>query len=180
MSLIGTTLLKDIIMRSDIHEPAAVLYALDERVHSTLNRNQGSDQANDGMDLIVCEINTETFLVKIASAMRPFIVHQNDACKLYKGSRASIGGQFLENKTFETKEFQLSKGDTIYMFSDGYSDQFGGPAGKRMKMNRLQNILDDIQIRDMAEQHRVIKENFELWKGPYRQLDDVLLIGVKI
>jgi serine phosphatase RsbU (regulator of sigma subunit) len=112
--------------------------------------------------------------------MRPYIIYNNGVSETHKSSRASIGGQRLENKEFETKEFQLSKGDTIYMFTDGYADQFGGPSGKKLKMNRMQSILDDINDRSMDEQHRVIKEYFDLWKGPMLQVDDILMIGVRI
>jgi len=180
MSLIGTTLIKDIAMRSEVLDPAEILYSLDKNVQSTLNQNRDSEQANDGMDIIVCEINTETHFTKIASAMRPYIVYHDGAPTVYKSSRASIGGQYLENKAFHTDEMQLSKGDSIYMFTDGYTDQFGGPSGKKLKMNRLQNILNDIHTRDMDEQYRVIKDNFDLWKGHASQIDDVLMIGVKI
>jgi serine phosphatase RsbU (regulator of sigma subunit) len=180
MSLIGTTLIKDIAMRADALDPADILYRLDENIQSTLNQNRDSEHATDGMDITVCEINTETYLTKISSAMRPFIIYKNGGQMICKSSRSSIGGQYLENKLFETKEVQLSKGDTIYMFTDGYTDQFGGPAGKKFKMNRLQNILNDIQQRNMDEQHRVIRENFNLWKGNDKQVDDVLMIGVKL
>jgi len=180
MSLIGTTLIKDIAIRSDILNPADILYRLDENVQSTLNQNRDSEQANDGMDIIVCEIDTVTSFVKIASAMRPYVIYQNGVPTTYKSSRSSIGGQYVENKVFNTHEIQLSKGDTIYMFTDGYTDQFGGPSGKKLKMNRLQNILDDIHNRNMEEQYRVVKENFDLWKGHNAQVDDVLMIGVKI
>ncbi len=180
MSLIGTTLIKDIAERPEIQTPADILYRLDENIQSTLNQNQESEHANDGMDIIVCDINTETKYVKIASAMRPFIIYQNGVPTAYKCSRSSIGGQPVKNKVFDTTEVQLSVGDTIYMFTDGYTDQFGGPSGKKFKMNRLQNILDDIHTRDMEEQHRVVKANFDLWKGSLDQVDDVLLIGVKL
>jgi len=180
MSLIGTTLIKDIAMRSEVLDPADILYSLDKNIQSTLNQNTASEQANDGMDLIVCEINTETLFAKISSAMRPFIIYREGASTVYKGSRASIGGQYLENKVFKTEHIQLARNDTIYMFTDGYADQFGGPSGKKLKMNRLQNIFDDINNRDMDEQFRVIKQNFDLWKGSAPQIDDVLMIGVKI
>jgi len=160
--------------------PADILYRLDENVQSTLNQNRDSEQANDGMDIIVCEINTKTNIAKIASAMRPYVIYQEGTPTTYKSSRSSIGGQCVENKVFTTHEIQLAKGDTIYMFTDGYTDQFGGPSGKKLKMNRLQNILDDIHTRSMEEQYRVIKENFDLWKGHNPQVDDVLMIGVKI
>ena len=181
MSLIGTTLIKDITMLPGILNPADVLYQLDRKIQSTLNSNSELERANDGMDLVVCEINTETHLVKIASAMRPYIVFHKGTPTVYKGSLSSIGGQqSIENKVFETVELQLSKNDTIYMFSDGYADQFGGPSGKRMKMSRVQNIINDVYNRDMNEQYRVIKENFNLWKGENEQIDDVLMMGVRI
>ncbi|MDR2039659.1 MAG: SpoIIE family protein phosphatase [Bacteroidales bacterium] len=180
MSLIGTTLIKDIVMRPEIQTPKEILYRLDENIQSTLNQNQESEQANDGMDIVVCEINTRTYFTRISSAMRPFVVYHDGVPTTYKGSHSSIGGQQLRNKTFEQVELQLSKGDIIYMFTDGYPDQFGGPAGKKFKMNRLQSVFEDIHNRDMDEQYRVIKENFDLWKGNIEQLDDVLMIGVKI
>jgi serine phosphatase RsbU (regulator of sigma subunit) len=180
MSLIGTTLIKDIALRSDVLNPGDILHRLDENVQSTLNQNRDSEQANDGMDIIVCEINTVSFLAKISSAMRPYVIYQDGKPTTYKSSRSSIGGQYVGNKVFATNEIQLSKGDSIYMFTDGYTDQFGGPSGKKFKMNRLQNILDDIHNRDMEEQYRVVKENFDLWKGHNLQVDDVLMIGVKI
>ena len=180
MSLIGTTLIKDIAIRPDVINPSDILYRLDENIQHTLNQNRESEQANDGMDIIVCEIDTKTHFVKISSAMRPYIIYREGVPTVCKSSRSSIGGQHVEGKEFGINEIQLSKGDTIYMFTDGYTDQFGGPAGKKLKMNRLQTILSDIQNRDMAEQHRVIKENFELWKGHKPQVDDVLMIGVRI
>jgi len=180
MSLIGTTLIKDIAMRPDVFSPADILYRLDKNIQSVLNQNTESEHASDGMDIIVCEINTETYLTKISSAMRPVIVYQNGVPTTYKSNRSSIGGQPLENKYFETTELQLSKGDTIYMFTDGYTDQFGGPTGKKFKMNRLQTILDDIYRRNMNEQLRSIKEHFDLWRGASNQVDDVLMIGVRL
>jgi len=180
MSLIGTTLIKDIAMRPDVYTPADILYCLDENIQSVLNQNRDSEHANDGMDIIVCEINTKTYLTKISSAMRPVIVYQNGIPTIYKSNRSSIGGQQIENKFFETNELKLSKGDTIYMFTDGYTDQFGGPIGKKFKMNRLQTIINDVYKRNMNEQHHAIKEHFDLWRGSVNQVDDVLMIGVRL
>ena len=181
MSLIGTTLIKDITRRRDVENPADFLYQLDRDVQSTLNQNRDSEQTQDGMDVVVCEINTRTLKIKVAAAMRPFVIYKDDNRSVYKGSRASIGGHtFSEEKVFDINEIQLAKGDIIYMFTDGYADQFGGPDGKKMKTSRLHNILNDIHNRDMDEQRRVLQENFDLWKGDNEQIDDVLIIGVKI
>ena len=85
-----------------------------------------------------------------------------------------------EENLFEDEGLQLSKGDIIYMFSDGYSDQFGGPMGKKFKMVRLKNLLQDIHQKPMEEQYTHVKSTFNLWKENYDQVDDVLFMGIKI
>jgi len=180
MSMIGTTLLKDICMRPGVDSPSDILNLLDEEIHSTLNQNIEAERSNDGMDIIVCEINIKTDYFRFASAMRPVILYQNGEQVYVKGSRSSIGGEVEEDKYFENQGFQLTKGDKIYMFSDGYPDQFGGPLGKKFKMVRLKNLLSDIYDKPMAEQHTFVKNNFDLWKDSFEQVDDVLFMGIQI
>ncbi len=181
MSIIGTTLLKDIFSRPEVKKPSDILRHLDNELKSTLNQNIDGERPNDGMDIIVCEIDVKTFHARFASAMRPFIVYQNGEQLYFKGSRSSIGGQMIrEEKVFEDIELQLTKGDIIYMFSDGYPDQFGGPLGKKFKMVRLRNLLKDIHEKPMEEQYNYVKSNFELWQGNLEQVDDVLFMGIKI
>ncbi|MDP4210749.1 MAG: two-component regulator propeller domain-containing protein [Bacteroidota bacterium] len=180
MSIIGTTLLKDIYSRPGVNNPSDILFHLDNELKATLTQNTDNEKPNDGMDIIVCEINLKTYKTKFASAMRPFIVYQNGEQLCYKGSRSSIGGQVMDNKIFDDVELQLSKGDQIYMFSDGYPDQFGGSLGKKFKMVRLRNMLNDIYQKPMDEQYNFIKSNFEMWKGELEQIDDVLFMGIKI
>jgi serine phosphatase RsbU (regulator of sigma subunit) len=180
MSLIGTTLLKDIFNRPDVAKPSDILMHLDNELKSTLNQNLEGERPNDGMDIIVCEIDIVTYKVCFSSAMRPFIVYQNGEQLYFKGSRSSIGGQIKEEKVFDDIELQLTKGDLIYMFSDGYPDQFGGPHGKKFKMVRLRNLLKDIHQKPMEEQYNYVKSNFELWQGNLEQIDDVIFMGIKI
>lgn len=180
MSMIGTTLIKDICNRPDVVSPSDILNVLDNEIKATLNQNLEGERPNDGMDIIVCELDVDTNIMRCASAMRPFIVYQNGEQLYYKGSRNSIGGQVREEKIFETVELQLTKGDIIYMFSDGYPDQFGGPLGKKFKMVRLKNLLKDIYEKPMEEQYNYVKSNFELWRGELAQVDDVLFMGIRI
>jgi ligand-binding sensor domain-containing protein/serine phosphatase RsbU (regulator of sigma subunit) len=180
MSIIGTALLKDIFSRPEVQTPADILQHLDNELKSTLNQNSDGEHSNDGMDIIVCEIDIKTYLARFSSAMRPFIVYQNGEQIYFKGSRSSIGGQAKEQKVFEDIELQLTKGDLIYMFSDGYPDQFGGPLEKKFKMVRLRNLLKDIHQKPMEEQYNYVRSNFELWKGDMEQIDDVLFMGIKI
>ena len=181
MSMIGTTLIKDICQRKGVNSPTQILNVLDQEIQSTLNQSLDAGKSSDGMDIIVCEINIKTLRMRYASAMRPLLVYKDGDITYYKGSQNSIGGEG-ENikKVFEEEEIQLSKGDIIYMFSDGYTDQFGGPHGKKFKMVRLKNLLKDIYEKPMEEQYKFVKSSFELWKDQFPQVDDVLFMGIKI
>ena len=183
MSMIGTTLIKDICSRSQISSPSEILEALDHGIQDALNQNVEAEKSNDGMDIIVAEIDLETNYLRVASAMRPIILYLNGEQIYVKGSRNSVGGRFDEEsdiKTFQNEGFQLSKGDQVYMFSDGYPDQFGGPLGKKFKMVRLKNLLRDINEKPMEEQYNYVKNNFMLWKEDLEQVDDVLFMGIRI
>lgn len=181
MSMIGTTLIKDICMREDTKSPSDILKNLDQELRNTLNQNVEAEKANDGMDIIVCEINLKTNYIRYASAMRPMIIYKDGEEYYIKGSRSSVGGHYDKSeKEFMDEGIQLSHGDLIYMFSDGYPDQFGGPMGKKFKMVRLKNLLEDVNKKAMEEQYNHVKNTFNLWKESYPQVDDVLFMGIKI
>ncbi len=183
MSMIGTTLIKDICLRAGIQKPSQVLTTLDNEVRESLNQNQEASGSNDGMDIIVAEVDMKTLKFKVSSAMRPVIIYSGGEQIYVKGSRSSVGGQLDEDRTekdFIDQEFQLKKGDIVYMFSDGYPDQFGGPLGRKFKMVRLKNLLRDIHDKPMDEQYNYIKSNFFLWKEDLEQVDDVLFMGIKL
>jgi ligand-binding sensor domain-containing protein/serine phosphatase RsbU (regulator of sigma subunit) len=183
MSMIGTTLIKDICLRTGVSTPSEVLKTLDEEVREALNQNAETDGSNDGMDIIVAEINLRTNKFTVSSAMRPVILYKGGEQIYVKGSRSSVGGQLDETsveKEFTNEVFDLNKGDIVYMFSDGYPDQFGGPLGRKFKMVRLKNLLRDIHDKPMEEQYNYVKSNFFLWKEDLEQVDDVLFMGIKI
>ncbi|HER08550.1 MAG TPA: hypothetical protein ENO20_06530 [Bacteroides sp.] len=183
MSMIGTTLIKDICLRSGVQTPSEVLSTLDKEVREALNQNVESDGSNDGMDIIVAQIDMSNYKFVVSSAMRPLIIYSGEEQIYVKGNRNSVGGQLDDSrveKEFTDQEFQLKKGDIIYMFSDGYPDQFGGPLGRKFKMVRLRNLLRDIHDKPMEEQYNYIKSNFFLWKEDMDQVDDVLFMGIKI
>jgi serine phosphatase RsbU (regulator of sigma subunit) len=181
MSMIGTTLIKDITARKEVDSPASLLQMLDQEIMEALNQNIEAERSNDGMDIIVSEINMKTNLLRISSAMRPMIIYRSGEQTYVRGSRSSVGGQYeKEEKVFETFDYQLMKGDKLYMFSDGYPDQFGGPLGKKFKMVRVKNMLRDIHEKTMEEQYNYIKNNFEIWKEDNDQVDDVLFMGIEI
>ena len=128
-------------------------------------------------DLVLCSLQQADWSV----AMRPMIVYRGGEQIYIKGSRSSVGGQYdKEDKVFKDEGIQLDKGDLIYMFSDGYPDQFGGPLCRKFKMVRLKNLLRDIHDKPMDEQYNYIKSNFFLWKEDLEQIDDVLFMGIKL
>ena len=180
MSMIGSTLIKDVTNQSRYTSPSQLLSYLDKEITNALNQNLEAERSNDGMDIVICEINPRTRHLKFASAMRPIILlHQNEQFYI-RGNRCAVGGEVLGEKVFDDQEYDLQKDDIIYLFSDGYPDQFGGPRGKKFKMVRLKNLIDDIYEKSMEEQWLHIKTNFETWKGDYEQVDDVLFMGIRL
>jgi ligand-binding sensor domain-containing protein/serine phosphatase RsbU (regulator of sigma subunit) len=180
MSMIGSTLLQDIVSRKRVTKPSEVLTLLDRQIFATLNQNIDVGVSNDGMDMVVCEFNVKTRHIRFASAMRPVIIVLDGESYYIRGNRCSVGGESVIEKYFDDQEYYLAKEDTIYMFSDGLPDQFGGPDGKKMKIARLKKLLEDICRLPMTEQKEIISNFFFDWKGDYEQVDDVLLMGVKI
>ncbi|MCK5168973.1 MAG: SpoIIE family protein phosphatase, partial [Bacteroidales bacterium] len=180
MSMIGTTLIKDICYRDSVDSPSAILEQLDKKLQSTLNQNIDAERAHDGMDIIVCEIDVNTHYMRFSSAMRPLILYKDKELQYVKGTKASIGGDPGAQKRFENIGFQLHQGDIIYMFSDGYPDQFGGPRGKKFKMDRVKNMLADVCSKPMEVQQEHVSKTFDEWRGKLQQVDDVLFMGVRI
>lgn len=180
MSMIGSALLQDIVSRQRISTPSTILTLLDKQIFSTLNQNIELGVSNDGMDMVVCEFSIKKRHVRFASAMRPVILVIDGESFYIKGNRSSVGGESVIEKYFDDQEYYLKEGDTIYLFSDGLPDQFGGIDGKKMKIARFKQLIDHVSDKSMAEQQQLITKFFADWKGDNEQVDDVLLIGVRV
>ena len=180
MSMIGSTLLQDIVSRKRISQPSEILKLLDKRIFSTLNQNVELGVSNDGMDMVVCEFNVKTRHIRFASAMRPVIIVIEDESYYIKGNRLSVGGESVIEKFFDDQEYYLNEGDTVYLFSDGLPDQFGGPDGKKLKIARLKRLIEQISKLPMVEQKERVSKFFFDWKGDHDQVDDILFMGVKV
>jgi len=180
MSMIGSTLLQDIVVRQHIVNPSEILKLLDKHIFSTLNQNVELGVANDGMDMVVCEINIKTRHIRFASAMRPVIIVMGGESFYIKGNRSSVGGESVIEKYFDDQEYYLNDGDTVYLFTDGLPDQFGGTDGKKLKIARLKKLIEDVASLHMKGQQEVISKFFDEWKGGYDQVDDILFIGIRL
>jgi len=180
MSMIGTTILNDIFRLPGIDSPSAMLERLDAEVKKMLQKNQGNESM-DGMDISIVEVHIPTRKVRLASAKRPVYLIIDNEITLYKGSRRSIGDSYDDAPSpFMNIEYNCSKGDQIYMFSDGYPDQFGGPLGKKFMKVGVQNLIEEIHVKPGDEQFETVKSNFENWRGELEQIDDVLFMGIKL
>jgi ligand-binding sensor domain-containing protein/serine phosphatase RsbU (regulator of sigma subunit) len=180
MSMIGTTLLQDIVSRQGISKPSEVLSILDKQIFSILNQNLEAGVSNDGMDIVVCEFTLKNRHVRFASAMRPVIIVINGEIYYIKGNRASVGGQTVLEKYFDDQEYYLNEGDTIYLFSDGLPDQFGGPEGKKMKIARLKEIIEQKCELPLDKQEEEMIKFYNEWKGDTEQVDDIIFMGVRV
>lgn len=181
MSILGHNLLNQIILEEKITEPCEILSLLDKRVTSALNKKGSKQEYNDGMDIGVCVINKNTNKLVYAGANRPLIIKRGETIFDLKQNKFAIGGiTTSEAKVFLQHEMVTQKDDALYLFSDGYYDQFGGPKGKKFKFKQLQELLLANAHKPMAEQMVLLNSSFENWMGNLEQIDDVCIVGVKI
>ncbi len=179
MSLIGSTLLKEVSSKKIVQTSKDVLIHLDSELSHMLNK-QENVTIEDGMDIAVFDFNVDTRVIKMASANRPILFYHKGEWIELKGDRLSIGGSSLtENKLFSLYEFTVAPGDAIYLFSDGITDQFGGTNGKKLKRSGLYNWIKEISDSNMDKQRAHIRQNFHDWKGDLEQIDDIIVIGIK-
>jgi serine phosphatase RsbU (regulator of sigma subunit) len=182
MSLIGHNSLNIALEEADSNDPGSVLSHLNVLATNSLNRNKGNTTVRDGMDAALCIWDKVDNTVSFAGAMRPLVYYKDGEMGRLKGDRVSVGGQDTINHKFSSESIQLSKGDTFYVFSDGYPDQFGGETvnGKKYKLSRFLNDLGAIQPFNMEQQREQMRVNIRTWQGNHPQVDDILVIGVKI
>lgn len=180
MSMIGNNLLNQIVIEKNITSPDKILYEMNKGVQNALKQGQSDIQTNDGMDASVIHLFKDGTLYW-AGAYRPIIIIRNNG-KLEKtdGDKYPIGGvQVDADRTYSLHPFQLNKADSIYLFSDGYADQFGGEKGKKMMMKRFVQLLHGIHLKPINEQKDILEKYFMQWKSSHEQVDDVLVIGIK-
>lgn len=176
MSMIGSTLLKDITSRPDILSPAETLDVLDKEIKNLLRQNDDDlDHTHDTVDIIICEIDLETYFMRMCSTRRSMFISINNELTTFKKEKDNSDVQGYENRSI-----QLHKGDTLYMFTDGYPDQFGGEKSKKIKISNMKLMLEQIQTLPMNQQAMVVDRYFNRWKEGHEQVDDVLFIGLKL
>lgn len=176
MSIIGSTILNQTTTAAAVNTPSDALEFLNKEISKTLN------SIKDGMDIALCAINFDTMELQYAGANNPlYIVKQKQFIEV-KADKQAIGADMDNShvKKFTNHLIKLEKGDSVYLFTDGYADQFGGPNGKKFKYKKFQELLIEIQDNSMEEQKHILNYHFEQWKGELEQVDDILVIGIRI
>ena len=176
MSIIGSTILNQSITSSDVNTPADALSFLNKQLAKNLN------SIKDGMDMALCAINLQKMELQFAGANNPLYILRNKQFIEVKPDKLAIGADHenFESKMFTNHVIKLEKKDCIYLFTDGYADQFGGPKGKKFKYKKFQDLLIEIQDDKMEEQKHILNDRHEQWKGKLEQVDDILVIGIRV
>lgn len=181
MSMIGTTILNDIFKIPEVNSPAAMLERLDKELKIMLHRNN-EIETEDGMDIAVVEIDLSNFQITAASARRPVYFVLEGQFVEYKGNRRSIGAKGYDqwNHPFNNIVYQGKTSDMVYLFSDGYSDQFGGTDGKKLMTSGVKKLVQHIWMQPVKKQEEAVVRAFYDWMGDLDQIDDVIFMGIRL
>lgn len=180
MSTMGISTLNEIIANKSDLQANRVLNLLREKTKMSLHQTGKVGEAADGMDVAFCILHKNKSTLEYSGAYNPLFIFQGGEFKEYKGDRMPIGIYYGEMKPFTNYEINVNRGDVIYIFSDGFADQFGGPDGVKYKKSNLKKLLSEIYYKPMAEQRQIVENEFEKWKGRVEQVDDITMIGMKI
>ncbi len=182
MSMLGISFLNDIIRTSKTELKASeILDKLKEKVIEALHQTGEAQEAKDGMDIALCKVKKEENLIEFAGAFNPLYLIRDNEILIYEADRMPIGIYDFEGAgdKFTNNVIKIQKGDTLYTFSDGYADQFGGPRDKKFMIGRFKKMLLEIQELSMEEQRNYLDYTIEQWMSNYEQVDDILVIGTR-
>lgn len=183
MSIIGNNALNAAVREEGLTTPSLILDSLNRNVSATLRQQSSKEEAGikDGMDIALLCIDLNHRQLQYSGAYNPLYIIRNGHLMETKGDKFPIGLSIDDKlRLFTNHTFELQEGDVIFIFSDGYPDQFGGPQGKKFKYDNFRSLLFDVHELSPRKQLKQIERTFDEWKGDLVQLDDCLVIGIKI
>jgi len=181
MSIIGYNGLNQIVNEYNVTQPDEILNRLNSIITNTLKQHADQSKIRDGMDMSVCCIDLKERKLEYAGANNPIFIVREGVVKEVKADKHPIGN-FVGEKEFHftNNRIELEEGDSLYLFSDGYADQFGGPRGKKLKYTQFRELLLKHHLKPMKQQKIILDALFEEWRGDLEQIDDVCVIGLRI
>lgn len=181
VSMVGQNWLNYAVKDLKLQKPSDILDALNDGVMTTFNERDDESSVKDGMDIALCCVDYKRMKLEYAGAYNPVIIISDGEINQIKGDKFPIGAFFKGVRgKFANHELDVKKGDTVYVFSDGYADQFGGPDNFKFMTKRFRELLLEIHQKPMPEQLSILENNLIDWMGGLEQLDDVTVIGIKI
>lgn len=177
MSVVGTSLLNKIVNEKGITQPAKILKQLNYGIRHFFKQND----AKDGMDIALCCIDLNTRKMEYSGANRPLWIMHQAGLEEVSPTKLPVGGLHdSDSNEYLTHTLQTEPGDMIYLFTDGIIDQFGGEKDKKMMKKRFKNFIASLRFKHMIEQELIIGNYINEWKGEHEQVDDILIVGLKI
>jgi serine phosphatase RsbU (regulator of sigma subunit) len=180
VSMLGISFLNEIINENKVENAAKILEELRIKVKTSLKQTDKKNSNKDGMDIALCVLDTKTMQLSFSGANNPLFIVKENSFEEFKATRNPIGIHPKE-LPFKNNEIQLQKQDKIYMFSDGYTDQFGGEKGMKFYKNNFKELLIRNSTNSLSEQKIVLSETLKNWQGAkYKQTDDILIVGIEV
>ena len=177
LSIFMISMLNQIVSLSQNQTPAEILRELDELIKKYLL--QYDKNIKDSAEISLIKYNKKTQTILFSAANRPLVHIRNNNITIYKGAKCVLGNDERRNEVVKDIEVVLNQDDMIYMFSDGYADQFGGEKNKKFSTKKLYNLLQDCSNLPVNEQQEKLQSTYTNWKGEKSQIDDVVLVGIK-
>jgi two-component system, sensor histidine kinase LadS len=180
MSMLGHAFLDEIMNTVDANNAAVILDHLRNEVITTMKQKGKRGETKDGMDMALCIIDRKAGRLMYSGANNPvYLIRDNNLIKI-EADKMPIGIHVASIVPFTNQTIKIRKGDYFYLFSDGFADQFGGPNGKKFMYKPFQELLMQNHAKPMEQQKEILNDTFERWKGKREQIDDVLVIGLRI
>ncbi|MGL4598115.1 MAG: tetratricopeptide repeat protein, partial [Bacteroidia bacterium] len=180
MSVMGAAFLNEITTENGITAPDEVLGILRHKLIGSLHQQGDQARTQDGMDIVFCKYTKQTRQLEFACANNPLWIARNGELLEFNADKFPVGIHHGELKAFSKQTVTLEPNDQVYIFTDGFADQFGGPQGKKIKYKQLREVLLSDSAKAMHEQQQKLERTFDDWRGTLGQVDDVLILGIRI
>jgi serine phosphatase RsbU (regulator of sigma subunit) len=180
MSILGVSFLNEIVNKAVTIRANEILNQLCGQVIKSLHQTGKNDEARDGMEMALCVIDFSKNKLQYSGAFRPLYLIHDGELKEFKGDSMPIGIYEEEDQSFTNTEMVFKKDDIIYLFTDGYVDQFGGAGRKKFMSENFKKLLNTIHNKPMPEQKKALEKKFEEWRGEVDQVDDILIVGIRM
>lgn len=180
MSMLGVSFLYEIVNKEEVMEPAKILNMLRDFIKLTLSQTGKQNEQKDGMDMSLSMLDTENMKLEWAGAYNPLVLIRGDELIEYKADKMPVAIHVSDHQPFTNHVIDLQPGDTFYMYSDGYPDQFGGADARKFMSKRFKQLLLDIHHKPMEEQKEILHQEHLNWRGETDQIDDIVVFGVRV